>query len=293
MFISRLQNAGINLTAKDFEKNVDKCFRYMFNEIKTISSDTMAADIFKRGVRRTGVSTRLLQTEEKEGIILDGDVPGAESNKAFFEFVLVNGTPMVFKYAQSTDAKQEELVLKDSRFTNILKTKLNYFPEGLVHYEEFSIKKANNGATLIGTLSPHYSMTLHSLSARPLPSNYVLSLGQQVLDVINKVHSVDFSINDIKPSNIFITSTGKVCVGDFGGYTPLLADRLVEYSAEYLPEELHLQPVTKVNDIACLASTLLELMNQKPHEITMSTLRTAARLVRDEALKNFIVELVD
>ena len=90
----------------------------------------MARDVWDRALRRTGVSTRLMQSND---IIMDRDVPGAESNKAFFEFVLVKGSPMVFKYAQAADAVQEELILKDVEFTEKLR-EYGSFPEGFVNY---------------------------------------------------------------------------------------------------------------------------------------------------------------
>lgn len=135
-------------------------------------------------------------------------------------------------------------------------------------------------------------MTLRSLIATPLPCKYILRVGEQVLDAIHLVHSAGYSVNDIKPSNLFLDSDGAVLVGDFGAFTKLGAGNLVEYSAEYLPAELVDAPVTKTNDFCCLASTLLEMLDQKPTPLTISSLVAAALLVSDKDLRDFIHQLL-
>ena len=289
-FISRLTNMGVDTASRSFEKDVDSCFNRYFENIQRISSDNMAIDIWKRSKRRSGATTRLAQSPN---IILDGEVPGAESNKAFFEFVLFHGVPMVFKYAQSADAVQEEFINKDVHFTNILTQKYNnQLPPGLVNYTSFSIHKSDSAGTVSGSLSPHFPLTLHSLTSRPLPADYLLSVGHQVLDSINIVHSIDYSINDIKPSNLFIQSNGHVCIADYGGYTAMDAASLQEYSPEYMPEDLLSVRVCRKHDESCLASSLLELYSLKPIKITLSTLHRAANLVDHLELREFILSLL-
>ena len=233
------------------------------------------------------------QLNQPDGIILDHDVPGAESNKAFFEFVLVNGVPKVFEYAQTADVTEEQFIMKDVQFTEVLSQQCNPFPEGFVHYSSFTIEKSGSTGSITGSISRHYALTLQSLSTRPLPASYVLNVGQQVLNGINKVHSLDYSINDIKPANLYIHSNGKIHIADYGAYTSLNASQLVEYTHDYLPEELHHCPVSKANDLSCLASTLLDLCDLKPTRITRNILLAHAELVKHSELKDFIVHLLE
>ena len=118
---------------------------------------------------------------------------------------------MVFKYAQSADAVQEEFIYNDVHFANILTQKYNnQFFRRFVKYTAFTIHKAGSAATVSGSLSLHYPLTLHALASRSLPADCILSIGQQVFDSISQVHSIDYSISDIKPSNLFIRSDGHI-----------------------------------------------------------------------------------
>ena len=96
----------------NFQNAVDKCFKYYFLEIQACTSVNIARGLWLKGWSRqkSGNKTRLLNSD-KNFIILDGDVPGAELNKAFFEFVIVDSIPFVLKFPQSVTAEALNLIL--------------------------------------------------------------------------------------------------------------------------------------------------------------------------------------
>jgi serine/threonine protein kinase len=144
-------------------------------------------------------------------------------------------------------------------------------------------------------ISSHYCLTLRALTY-PLPYAFVHTTGERLLEAINKVSDIGFSINDVKPENVYLDSAGNVDIGDFGGYSAF-GDRIVEYTPEYLCEELINTPVTKMNDRMCLVATLLALVERKPSRVTVDSLRNACVSLPevkndgDGLLKRFLLSL--
>lgn len=66
-------------------------------------------------------------------------------------------------------------------------------------------------------------LTLDRLMAKETKLNLalVVAIAQPLIDAIHYVHEKGFVRNDIKPSNIMLTSTGRVCLLDFGITRPL------------------------------------------------------------------------
>jgi serine/threonine protein kinase len=289
--IQYLEDGGIDVKKSNFQNAVDKCFKYYFSEIQACTSVGMARSIWLKANRRAGTKTRLLSSDEN--VILDGDVPRAESNKAFFEFVVVESIPFVFKFPQSEDVDCMKLILKDVEFSNIIK---NHYGQvkGFVYYSLLSVPRADR-ESITGSISPHYCLTLHALTS-PLPYTFVRKTGERLLEVISKVSDIGYSINDVKPENIYLDSAGNVDIGDFGGYTAL-GEKIVEYTPEYLCEELIDTPVTKMNDRMCLVATLLALVDRKPSRVTVDKLHNACVLLPevkndgDGLLKRFLLSL--
>jgi len=289
--IRYLKDGGIDVQKSHFQIAVDKCFRYYFSEIQACTSVDMAKSIWQKANRRAGTKTRLLSSDEN--VILDGDVPRAESNKAFFEFVVVESIPFVFKFPQSEDVDCMKLILKDVEFSNIIK---NHYGQvkGFVYYSLLSVPRGD-GSCITGSISSHYCLTLRALTY-PLPYAFVHTTGERLLEAINKVSDIGFSINDVKPENVYLDSAGNVDIGDFGGYSAF-GDRIVEYTPEYLCEELINTPVTMMNDRMCLVATLLALVERKPSRVTVDSLRNACvslpevKIDGDGLLKRFLLSL--
>ena len=268
--IRYLEDGGIDVKRSNFQNAVDKCFRYYFPEIQACTSVEMARIIWLKANRRPGTKTRLLNIDTK--VILDGDVPGAESNKAFFEFVVLDSIPYVFKFPQSEEADCLKLILKDVEFSNIIREHYGQQVTGFVCYSLLSVPRAD-GRSITGSISSHYCLTLNALTY-PLPYSFVHKTGERLLEAINKVSDIGFSINDVKPENIYFDSAGNVDIGDFGGYSTL-GERIVEYTPEFMCEELIHSPVTKMNDRMCLVATLLALVDKKPSRVTVDSLHKA------------------
>ena len=278
------------MTKRNFQNSVDKCFKYYFSEIQACTSMDMARSIWLKASKRAGTKTRLLNSEKN--IILDGDVPGAESNKAFFEFVIVESIPYVFKFPQSETAESLKRILKDVEFSDIIKNRYGKVG-GFVRYSLLSVPRVD-GSSITGSKSSHYCLTLHALTY-PLPSAFVYQIGEKLLEAVNKIADMGYSINDIKPENIYLDSAGNVDIGDFEGYSSV-GERISEYTPEYFCDEFVNVPVTKTNDRMCLVATLLALVDRKPSRVTVDSLRNACTMLPevndgDALLKTFLLSL--
>lgn len=206
-------------------------------------------------------STRLeLMMSEDTQVILDGLVPGAYSNKAILQFVIVNKAPYVFKYP--TLPSYANIIIKDFEFCERLKrANGNILPRGIVEYRRLCILNKDK-QEIIGSISKVYCFSLSQL-CKPLPSSFVSELGFHLVDVVEEVHALGFVINDIKPENIFMGVDVSIDIGDFGGATST-GDVLFETTDDYYPIDLReCRYAYPVGDWMCLVNTIFELLGNR------------------------------
>ena len=102
--------------------------------------------------------------------------------------------------------------------------------------------------------------SLNELKA-PFPKSLLLYICSRVCTFLEKVHSIGWIIGDISNHLIFISATGEIDVGDFGGAVEI-GSSLVEYSLDYYPFDNNVASPTI--DYICLIVTILELHQWLP-----------------------------
>ncbi|XP_016837010.1 eukaryotic translation initiation factor 2-alpha kinase 1 isoform X2 [Nasonia vitripennis] len=118
----------------------------------------------------------------------------------------------------------------------------------------------------------------------PTPISMIASIATQILCGLNYIHSLKIVHHDIKPSNIFISTTGKLQVqlGDFGLACPLQRynhDAIVGTHMYAAPEQLKGECNPK-SDIYSLGIVLLELLI--PMQTSMECIRIVNSLKAGE-----------
>jgi serine/threonine protein kinase len=244
---------------KKFAKIIETAFTRFTSETVNCNSYEIAKLIFEKAKAIFGTNTRLKLMESESSadqIILDGLVPGAYSNKAVLQYVLVNGVVYVFKYPTAPDFA--ESIRKDFQFCNALKDRNGgNLPSGIVEYRKLTITNSAN-ETIDGSISKVYCMALSSLSI-PLPPAYIASIGNRLIKIVEEVHSLGYVINDIKPDNIFLGQDGSIDIGDFGGATTI-GDTLNEVTVDYYPQDLRdSRHAQRTGDWMCLVNTIFTL----------------------------------
>lgn len=271
-FIQYLAASGIDTSSASFQRKVDKAIHYYAENVKYCSSPYAASLIWTKANMRCGTQTR--GTAIVSDIIIDGDVPGAESNKAIFQFVLKDDQIYVLKLPQSNDETQKDFVIKDIIFSKNLQNGHTSFPSGFVQYHSIQILKSD-GHEFTGSLSFYYELTLHQLMT-PLPMKYIINLANHLISSIKYVHSLGYIIGDIKPENIFLGKNGIKDIGDYGAAVPI-GTNIIEFTADFMPAELVEQPAAPIHDWLCLVSTILHMMAAKPNRVTTDSLVKAVK----------------
>jgi serine/threonine protein kinase len=145
----------------------------------------------------------------------------------------------------------------------------DYFTEG---NRAFFVMQFVEGHDLAEIIAQH---------AGPLPQQSVVAWADQLLDALVYIHSHDRQIihRDIKPHNLKITSTGQICLLDFGlaksgrhNHEDKESNRSIfGYSPRYAPlEQIQDLGTTPQSDIYALGATLYHLLTGiKPPDALM------------------------
>lgn len=139
--------------------------------------------------------------------------------------------------------------------------------------------------------------TLAEVVARrgPLPVVEAVSMIVDVIDGLMEAHRLGLVHRDVKPSNCFVESSGRVKIGDFGLAKSLLPQTTREQAAltktgSFLgtplyaaPEQIKGEKVDQQVDVYAVAATLYFLLTGKaPFEGSNDPLAVMARIVADD-----------
>jgi hypothetical protein len=292
-----LEAGGVNVRDTRIQKTVDHAQTKFAEEMRNVSNSRMALSLFRRAERVINTTTKVRANRINSDIVMaDSEVPDAYSNNSYFQLVFLRHKLHVFKHPQdlSLGSRGVASIRKDVDVSEILFARLGNHPDcRYVRYHHFAIDRIDK-SRCEGSISLFYPMTLARL-ARPVPVADVVFWGRQILSTIEHVHAIGYSINDLKPNNLFLDSDGNCHIADYGGVTELGAD-LVEFSMAFMPHEFYegdvASPVTVQNDKYCLISTLLCLLNCLPRVITKAYLISNCKLVGDNEFANLIKDVI-
>lgn len=134
------------------------------------------------------------------------------------------------------------------------------------------------------------------LAAGALDPERVSALGRQLARALAHAHAMDVVHRDVKPGNVLLDATGRVCLSDFGiarlaDATRVTVPGMTSGTAAYLaPEQLSGEDVGPPADVYALGLVLLEALTGR-REYTGTAVEAAmSRLQRDPVVPDDLPE---
>lgn len=271
-----------------FEKTVALALMKHYNTLKGCTTKELAKDLYNQ---LAFLTTTTINRYEAQGVVLDGEVPGACSTHSHFIRVL-DKCIKVFKHPKEiNDIDQVKKIAKDVEVFNILKD-LNggVAVPGLVCYESFSIT-TTAGHVIPGHLSDVYTMTLADIRVG-VDSSFLCNIFKPVLNSLRRVHTLGYVMCDVKPGNLFLKNDMTVHIADFGGCVALGAP-IEEYTMEFIPEEFISQGACFAIDWYCLASSFLFMMGKQVSNPSVANIKNAILNLNDNAAQDFLRQVLE
>ena len=125
----------------------------------------------------------------------------------------------------------------------------------------------------------------------PLPVEQAVAKILDVIDGLREAHRVGLVHRDVKPSNCFLESNGRVKIGDFGLARSLETDTKLTRTGGFVgtplyaaPEQIHKKdPTDAQSDVYSIAATLYFLLTGRaPFQAGDDAMATMARIVSDD-----------
>lgn|GEM_PF-6570099 len=143
--------------------------------------------------------------------------------------------------------------------------KLNDTGLTIKYYDSYFLNKQEKTGIDIYIRYEYAPDILMSFKGKVVDINEIVNLGKEVCKILDKCLTLNIVHNDIKPSNIFITSDGKYKLGDFGVAASLDTNRLdaigtVSYMA---PEVYKDKRISKSSDCYSLGLVMYQLISGK------------------------------
>ena len=122
----------------------------------------------------------------------------------------------------------------------------------------------------------------------PLPLEEAIAKIADVIDGLQEAHQLGVIHRDVKPSNCFVETDGRVKIGDFGLAKSLVADQHLTKSGSFLgtplyasPEQIKAERVDQQTDVYSVAATLYFLLTGRAPFQSRDSAATVARIVSD------------
>ncbi|MCS7045855.1 MAG: protein kinase [Gemmataceae bacterium] len=154
----------------------------------------------------------------------------------------------------------------------------------------FVIKTDNDGGWPYIVMELMEGSSLKDLVERrgPLPPEEAIAKILDVIEGLQAAHRLEIIHRDVKPSNCFLESDGRVKVGDFGLAKSLVKEAHLTKTGAFVgtphfasPEQVRGENIQQQTDVYSVAATLFYLLTGKPPFWGSDPTATLARIVSD------------
>ncbi len=150
-------------------------------------------------------------------------------------------------------------------------------------------EEENGQPYIVMELMPGSTLTDLVLDRGPLPPREAIDKILDVIEGLQEAHHVGVIHRDVKPSNCFIDSDGRVKVGDFGLAKMQDTDHNLTRTGAFIgtvlfasPEQIKSQPLDRQADVYSVCATLYYLLTGKAPFSDVDALAATARIVSED-----------
>jgi hypothetical protein len=265
-FLNFLKNSTSNFSQYSdalLDKLINLVIENRYEAYKECGSADRAVELC-RSVEYS-ITIRTLKLWNERGVTLVGKINTftGYANEINYYQIVYKGRHCIFK--TSLHGATLASILKDVAFTLLVEKRSEMTSQalGLVSYELLEVNRVRyEGGVDRGSVAVQYPSTAESLVGKNINNEIFMKIYNSVYNSMIRVHSFGLLIGDIRPSNIFMDMQGNPFIGDFGGFVDMKAvplAPLTEYTAKYLPKELHKAIPTFMMDKCCFVATMLDI----------------------------------
>jgi hypothetical protein len=166
---------------------------------------------------------------EKNGIIIDGDMPVGGGSTAMFFYAFKRNVPHVFKVPHVATQAAKECALwqhvkeaaADAPDVYLVPVEYVLLKEGARHSVKLTEGRSEDKFLTDGILMPAYAATIDKFPV-PIDEGFARIILGRMEPTIRFINAHGWLHGDVKPSNIFLDYKGDVWLGDFGSSVTLL-----------------------------------------------------------------------
>lgn len=192
-----------------------KIQRYYPSSLITCAHPAVALELYERAKRVPETVTRK-DLATSQGILIDAffNPPHAASSTLLYAYH--QGKMMLLKIPSDVASAERELLVWDGLITDgDLDAALLHNLAGPLVKVPIKSRPGSEQLDPVGILIPLYPATLDQV-AFPMPAADVLRVGKELYSAATFMHKKGYGHNDIKPSNVLVSTEGKCRLCEFG-----------------------------------------------------------------------------
>ena len=236
--LAALRRAVTSATGDDAEDRVIDHIRNsskLRDHLSLCENATHYINLYDQAKAAFGTATKraIIAVDACRRIVIDGDFGIPQESSSTFYVAYEDGIPCVLKFPPSSDAaiNEAKVYAAAGTFTG---------SERLMPVEVVDFRRTESVQCLprhVAIKSAIYVSTLQTCPQDSRLSKLWLCGIESALSGLRALHAAGYAHCDVKPGNIFVSSTGQCFLGDFDAAT-VIGENVIRTTDAFLPQEL-------------------------------------------------------